>query len=244
MTRFDEKAHILSRPQEQLWNQLGDLPGGHWILYGDTALGLRLGHRHSPDFELKSARHFNPQHLLENVAFLRGAQVLESRWSFLKVAVGGPTPVEMTFSGGQTMHQIYPPERASNGLPVASLPDLAGEKMHRIGRSITEKDCHDVVTLLYAGTSMEEMFRCAEAKYEDFEASSALLKLANATRRADLDIDQETKWVIRKEVGTTHHKSRMPVHSERLTTEIREAARPPEPHQNLERTTNPFELGR
>src|SRR5471030_2261359 len=124
-----------------------------------------MGHRGSPDFSLKSSRNFNPDSLRENVPFLRGAQVLESRWSHLRVAVGGPTPVEMTFDGGQTMAQIHPPERASNGVAVASLADLAGEKMHRFSERPTANDCRDVAALLYEGTSIDEMMGCAKAMY-------------------------------------------------------------------------------
>jgi hypothetical protein len=240
---FNEHSHIFSNPQQKLWSELGEQLADHWILYGDTAIGLRMGHRYSLDFEFKSARHFNPEHLQETMPFLRDSKVLESRWSFLKVAVGGPTPVEMTFAGGQTMAQIHPPDQAQNRVHVASLADLAGEKIFKVSQQFTEKHGRDMAELLYAGTSMDEMLRCAEAKYgEQFDSSAAILNLSSADR-SDVHLDQEDKSAISREsVMARFATSRMPIHSERLTTETCEPARAPERKQNYQRGIDPHDL--
>lgn len=240
---FNEHSHIFSKPQDKLWKDLAEQLPDHWILYGDTALALRMGHRYSLDFEFKSARQFNPAHLGETMPFLQGAKILESRWSFLKVAVGGPTPVEMTFAGGQTMAQIHPPDRARNGVHVASLADLAGEKMFKASQRLSEKDCRDMAALLYEGTSLDEMLRCAEAKYgHQFEASAAILNLASAYK-SGLHVDQETTSAVSKEAVMARLATpKMPIHSERLTTETREPARAPERKGNFQRAVDPYDL--
>jgi hypothetical protein len=240
---FNEQSHVLSAPQEKVWKDLGEQLPNHWILYGDTALGLRTGHRHSPDFHFKSARQFNPLNLRETLPFLKDATVLKSNWNYLKVAVGGPTPVEVSFSGGQSMAQIHPPDQARNGLHVASLQDLAGEKMYRISKRVSERDWRDVGMLLYEGTSLEEMLRCAEAKYgERFEASAAVLNLTSA-RRSGASLASETKSAVSKEaVMARLDAPPMAVHSKLLTTERVEPAQSPKRQQNFERAVDPYDL--
>jgi hypothetical protein len=244
---FEARTNIFTRPQEELWNQLGDQLPEHWVLYGDTALGTRMG-RPSPDFEFKSARHFNPEYLLDRVPFLRDAQVLESRWSHLKVAVGGPTPVEITFDGGQTIAQIHPPERASNGLAVASLADLAGEKMHRISQQPMAKDCRDVAALIREGTSIHEMLGCAKAMYgERFDYEEALKNLTSVDR-SGLHLDRETELLLIKEGAMGFEgamglsKTGQSIDSERITTEPREPAQRIRREQNFERAVDPYDL--
>jgi hypothetical protein len=232
---FVENSHVFSRPQQELWSKLGDQLPEHFILYGDTALGLRMGHRGSPDFELKSSRNIHPDSLLENVAFLRDAQVLETRWNHLKVAVGGPSPVEMTFDGGQTIAQIHQPARSSNGLAVASLADLAGEKMHRISERPTAEDYRDIGALLYEGTSIDEMMGCAKAMYgEHFDPAVAVKNLTDADR-PDLHLDQETQSVLIREGAAGRLPALTPIHSERITTETQAAARKVREQPNSER---------
>jgi hypothetical protein len=240
--QFAERNHIFSRPQEEFWPKLGDQIPDHFILYGDTALGLRLGHRHAPDFEFKSARNFNPEYLLDNVPLLRDAKVLESRWSHLKVAVGGPNPVEMTFDGGQTVAQIHPVDRASNGLPVASLPDLAGEKMHKVSERPTEVDYRDVIALLYEGVTMDEMLGCAKAMYrERFDPSMAVWNLTSFDR-SGVKLGPDATSTLIREGAQAQVPARTPIHSERITTETQEPAQRPRLKQNFERAVDPYDL--
>jgi hypothetical protein len=233
--KFAEKSHVLSQPQAELWSRLGDQLPDHWVLYGDTAFALRMGHRSSHDFALKSARPFDPEHLRDNVPFLQNAQVLESRWNHLKVAVGGPVPVEMTFDGGQTIAQIHPPERAGNGVAVASLADLAGEKMHRISERVTERDCRDVAALLYEGTTIDELVGFAKAQYgERFDHKETLRNLT-AIDRSGIDLDRETQGVLIRESAQGRLPAKTPIHSERITTEPREKTQRVREQQNHER---------
>jgi hypothetical protein len=45
-----------------------------FVLYGGTALALRLGHRASEDFDFFSKQGFRPDDLERQVPFLEGAQ--------------------------------------------------------------------------------------------------------------------------------------------------------------------------
>jgi hypothetical protein len=45
------RFEILPRAQRALWTSLGSIKRLKFVLYGGTALALRLGHRESLDFE-------------------------------------------------------------------------------------------------------------------------------------------------------------------------------------------------
>ncbi len=220
---------------------MGEQLPKHWVLYGDAALGVRLGHRGSPDFELKSSQNFDPESLRQAVPFLRDAQMI-GRANEAKFAVGGPTPFVMTFTGGETMAQIHPPERASNGLAVASLADLAGEKMFRISKDPTVMDFRDVGVLLHEGASVDEMIGFAKAQYGDnFEPSAAVLSLTDADRPG-LNLGSETESMLIREGASGRVPARTPIHSERITTDIQQPAQKPRFADHSERAVDPYDL--
>jgi hypothetical protein len=50
---------VLPQAQRVLWPSLSQVPTG-FVLYGGTALALRLGHRQSVDFDFFTSRPFSP----------------------------------------------------------------------------------------------------------------------------------------------------------------------------------------
>jgi predicted nucleotidyltransferase component of viral defense system len=67
------KLNILPYGQKQLWQELSDTPK-NFVLYGGTALALRLGHRQSVDFDFFSSDSFNPGDLYKSIPYLQGAE--------------------------------------------------------------------------------------------------------------------------------------------------------------------------
>lgn len=59
MGLFRPKLDILPAGQRSIWQQLAATPA-EFVLYGGTALALRLGHRQSVDFDFFSTRAFHP----------------------------------------------------------------------------------------------------------------------------------------------------------------------------------------
>jgi len=172
-----------TRPGRAL-EQLGEQIPKDWILYGDTALGLRMGHRGSPDFELKSAKDFEPELLQDSIPFLRDATVLESARNHLKVAVGGPTPVEMTSMAARRSLRFIAGQ-ASNGLPVASLADLTAAKMYTISGQPRQEDYRDIGALIHEGVPLNDMIGYGTAVYgADFDHKEALKNLTSVDRSA------------------------------------------------------------
>ncbi len=53
MHTFNPRLDILPAPQRRLWTELHEVPR-NFVLYGGTAIALRLGHRQSIDFDFFS----------------------------------------------------------------------------------------------------------------------------------------------------------------------------------------------
>ncbi len=91
---FSPKLNILPAPQRAVWRELKVTPK-QFVLYGGTALALRLGHRVSEDFDFFANASFKPQNLLERISYLRDAKVMVLRENTLTCVLdrNGPVPV-------------------------------------------------------------------------------------------------------------------------------------------------------
>src|SRR5947208_8356347 len=96
---FSPRYDILPLPQRRLCSELGQVPK-HFVLYGGTALALRLGHRVSLDFDFFSSEPFAPEELLASLPFLATAKVLQNVSCTLTVAVDRGRGVKVSVSGG------------------------------------------------------------------------------------------------------------------------------------------------
>ena len=84
----DDRLHleILPRAQRRLWDELDQVPGA-FVLYGGTAIALRLGHRHSVDFGFFTFNNIVPRTLQGELRFLADAEVLQLAPNTLTVTV-------------------------------------------------------------------------------------------------------------------------------------------------------------
>ncbi len=71
------RLDILPVSQRVLWRDLAAIPPD-FVLYGGTALALRLGHRTSEDFDFFSNQSFQPDELERRIPFLAGSTRLQS----------------------------------------------------------------------------------------------------------------------------------------------------------------------
>src|SRR6202521_4745800 len=101
---FTPNLSILPEPQRQLWAELRDTPK-MFVLYGGTALGLRLGHRQSEDFDFFSNVAFAPDSLRKRVQYMQGAEVSQSEANTLTVIVHRDGPVKISFFGGLNLNR-------------------------------------------------------------------------------------------------------------------------------------------
>ena len=166
MSSFIPNVAILPKAQRALWPALHEIPHG-FVLYGGTALAVRLGHRTSVDFDFFSSRPVDPEAFLSSVPFLRGARVAQHAEDVLTVWVSPmpeERPVKVSFFGGLGLRVLERPDRPHpNGIAIASLHDLAGTKAKVINQRVELKDYEDIAALLDAGMSLPDIVAAAVA---------------------------------------------------------------------------------
>ncbi len=143
---------ILPAGQRRVWNQLNATPKD-FVLYGGTALALRLGHRQSADFDFFSCQSFQPLKLMGSIAYLADQTVTQQSASTLSCEIGTVSgAVKISFFGDLSLGQIETPDIVeSNGIAVASLGDLFGMKCATVPQRNEVKDYLDIYALITAG---------------------------------------------------------------------------------------------
>lgn len=165
---FAPRLEILPPPQKRLWEELGSVPAG-FVLYGGTALALRLGHRSSEDFDFFASTPFRPVTLREKTAFLRDLPqscFVQYKDNTLTALVDRGGAVKVSFFGGLELARVGDPEFAGkSNVRVASLLDVAGTKAGVIYGRSASKDYLDVCALLRNGIGLETILGAGRAVY-------------------------------------------------------------------------------
>lgn len=165
MDTFEPRLSILPEAQRRLWPELAAVPRG-FVLYGGTAIALRLGHRASVDFDFFTTDPLDSGRLLSEVAFLRGADVLQQEPATLTVSVDRGGPIKISFFGTITFGRVGAPEETADRVArVASLADLAATKAKVMLQRVEAKDYLDLAALLRAGLPLEEILGAARALF-------------------------------------------------------------------------------
>jgi hypothetical protein len=165
---FTPRLDVLPDPQRKLWPALGSTPD-HFVLYGGTAIALRLGHRQSVDFDFFSPATFEPRSLLQTVPYLKDATVRKSAPNDLAVTVDRGGPVQLSFFGNFDLGQVTDPEVAEGPwIKVAGLLDLAGMKAAVVTQRAEVKDYLDIDALLTkSGIPLANMLAAGTIIYGD-----------------------------------------------------------------------------
>lgn len=163
---LEPRLDQLPPSQRSLWPALSEVPAG-FVLYGGTALTLRLGHRLSEDFDLFSNRPFHPDELERETPFLKGSVRLQSSPSTLVSIVERPEGgTKVSFFGGLPLRRVEDPQAAAgNGLPIASLLDLAATKVKVVQDRAEAKDYLDIFRILEEGVELSVALAAARAVY-------------------------------------------------------------------------------
>ena len=137
-----------------------------FVLYGGTALALRVAHRSSVDFDFFSHDPLAHQALVSEIPFLSGSTVLHEEPDTLTVSVDRDGPVKISFFGRITFGRIGVPDQVEeNGIRVASLIDLAATKLKVLLERVEARDYVDVSALLQAGIRLEDMLGAARTLF-------------------------------------------------------------------------------
>ena len=159
------KLEILPQAQRHLWQELRDTPQ-EFVLYGGTALALRLGHRTSEDFDFFSNQAFSPDVLRKRIGYIADAEIRQLEENTLTVIVNRDGPVKVSFFGGLKLNRVQDPDvMPDNGIKVASILDIGATKLATIQQRAQSRDYEDVLALANAGVGLPEMLAAAEAVY-------------------------------------------------------------------------------
>lgn len=182
---FTPKLDVLPAPQQRVWDELAETPSD-FVLYGGTALALRLGHRTSEDFDFFSSRPFTPDVLQRAIPYLSGGEISQSGVNTLTVIVDRNGPVKVSFFGGLKLNRVQDPDLVPDRIRVASLLDVAATKMVTIQQRAQARDYLDVLALADAGVTLHAALAAAAAVYgSEF---NGLLSLKALTYFAEGDL--------------------------------------------------------
>ncbi|MEX1119009.1 MAG: nucleotidyl transferase AbiEii/AbiGii toxin family protein [Terrimicrobiaceae bacterium] len=150
---------VLPPVQRALWESRIKNGFPKWVLYGGTALALRLGHRESIDFDFFSSDPIEPLTFQAEMAL--SGEVLQADKNTLTLIHQG---VKLSFFGGLTLNVISPPEQLTQ-CAVASLDDLGACKLAALVNRVEIKDYFDVLALIRHGIPLARLLGCANAVY-------------------------------------------------------------------------------
>jgi hypothetical protein len=208
---FKPNLSILPEPQKQLWVELRDTPKT-FVLYGGTALALRLGHRQSEDFDFFSNKSFQPTSLRSSIPYLKHAEMTQFQENTLTAIVDRNGPVKLSFFGSLGIKRVQDPDIVEeNGVQIASMLDLFASKLKTIQVRAEAKDYRDIVGALNAGLTLAEGLSAAVAIYgREFNGALSLKAL---TFFEDGDLPRLTPETRKKLLGaaTSVNLKRLPL---------------------------------
>ena len=196
---MNPRLDALPPPQRRLWPELRATPH-HFVLYGGTAIALRLAHRESEDFDFFSSEPLDGDILLAEIPYLKGATVVQRARDTLTCVVDRRGPVRMSFFGGLSLNRVQSPQTAQGaGILVASLRDLGGTKAQVVQSRALSKDYIDIDALMrLGGVPLEAMLGAAAAIHG--ELYNAMLTLKALAYFGDGDL-AELPAAVRKRLS-------------------------------------------
>ena len=145
------------------------------MLYGGTAIALRLGHRQSVDFDFFNSQPVDQAKLRAALPFLRLTTVRQDQPNTFEVAT--KAGVKISFFGGLDFGRVGEPQRTTDGvLRAASMADLMATKLKVILQRFEAKDYQDIAAMVRAGIRLDTGLAAAEKIFQPTFAPSESLK--------------------------------------------------------------------
>jgi Nucleotidyl transferase AbiEii toxin, Type IV TA system len=186
--RFAPKLEILPPAQRRLWEELKHTPKD-FVLYGGTALALRLAHRTSEGFDFFSNHSFAPDSLRKAIPYLPQAEMSQFEANTLTAIVDRSGPVKVSFFGGLALNRIQDPDvTLDSGIKVASLLDIAATKLATIQQRAQARDYLDIAAIMIEKITLSDALAAAAAVYG--KQFNGALSLKALTYFADGDLPQ------------------------------------------------------
>jgi hypothetical protein len=181
---FEPRIDILPPAQQLLWPQLRMAAALGFVLYGGTAIALRLGHRQSVDFDFFSSDALDHVRLRQSFPFLGLATVFQDRPNTLTVLVPAsalaPQDVKVLFFGTIGFGRVSQPQFTDDRVVmVAALDDLMATNLKVILQRSEAKDYRDIAAMLNANVRLDQGLASArETFHPTFQPSESLRALS------------------------------------------------------------------
>lgn len=169
-TFFPTHFEILPPVQKTLWSMFDGVSDLGFVLYGGTAVALRLGHRDSVDFDFFSAEPLHKQSIYEKFPFLINSTPYFEDENSLCLNVPSPNLAEgmmkVSFFGQINFGRVATPQWTEDGvMQVASPLDLLGTKLVTLLKRVEVKDYLDIAVLLNSGLDLLTSLAAAKALF-------------------------------------------------------------------------------
>jgi hypothetical protein len=180
VSAFEPHLSILPPEQREVWPLLAPAASLGLVLYGGTAVALRLGHRQSVDFDFFTEKSLDPKEVEREFPFIAGSRLIQDQPNTLSVmAQMTQGTVKISFFGGISHGRVGVPDRTPDGvICIASILDLLATKLKVIQQRIESKDYRDIAAILDSGIRLEMGLGAAQALYgASFQPSEAVKAL-------------------------------------------------------------------
>lgn len=179
---FVPHLELLPGEQRSLWPGLRPFLAQGFVLYGGTAVSLRLGHRTSVDFDFFTDLHLDKSAVTTVLTGLGTVLTILDRPNTLGASLqpGEGRPVHLSFFGGIGFGRVGVPDLTNDGvLQVASLLDLMAVQLKVITERAEAKDYKDVAAMVGSGVSLSTGLAGARSLYGlNFQPSESLRALS------------------------------------------------------------------
>lgn len=176
MSSFIPHIDLLPENQQRLWPQLAPVTSLGFVLYGGTAIGLQLGHRHVRHFDFFTERTFDAEDIFKHLPFLQEYMDDQEGPNWLRVHL--PGMIRLTFTGKVAFGRVGTPVVCDNGVQLASLEDMMALRLRTLLDRSVLSDYRDIVAMLCQGVSVSEGLGNAVAMFGvDFPPMKALKAL-------------------------------------------------------------------
>lgn len=175
-----------------------------FVLYGGTAIALRLGHRASVDFDFFTDQALDRRALQKALPSLSRSTLLQDVPDTITALVPvGKGKVKVSFFAGLRIGRIGTPDWTDDGvMQVASLDDLFATKVKVLLQRIEAKDYLDVAAMLQNGAGLAAGLAAARTLYGETFQPNEFLKALVYFKGGDLrSLPRATRSLLIKAVS-------------------------------------------
>ena len=219
---FKPRMEILPPAQQRLWPELKPAAELGFVLYGGTAIGLRLAHRTSVDFDFFCEKPLDREALRAAFPFMAGATVLQDERNTFSALVpyedSQRTHVKVSFFGAIGFGRVGEPDVTGDGvLQLAALDDLMATKVKVVLQRAEAKDYRDIAAMLGAGVSLSRGLAAAREIFgPNFQPSESLKAMAYFEDGDLRTLTKDEKSILVKAVSAVRDLPHVAILSSRL----------------------------